>query len=80
MICVTPDRRWRLTEMIDLLGYADRLAVRPGDTIAFKVSCENGATRYRADIVRLRCGDDRPDGTGFKEKVVADASGNGEYY
>lgn len=66
--------------MIDILGYPDRLAARPGETIAFKVSCETGAARYRADIVRLRCGDDRPDGPGFKEDVVTDASVNGEYH
>ncbi|HWA44699.1 MAG TPA: N,N-dimethylformamidase beta subunit family domain-containing protein [Hypericibacter adhaerens] len=65
--------------MIEILGYADRLAVRPGMTIAFKVSCETGAARYRADIVRLRCGDDRPDGPGFREEPVADAAANGDY-
>lgn len=65
--------------MIEILGYADRLAVRPGETIAFKVSCENGASTYRADIVRLRCGDDRPDGPGFQEQLVDDATVNGDY-
>ncbi|MGH6883943.1 MAG: hypothetical protein ACREFM_23690, partial [Hypericibacter sp.] len=65
--------------MIEILGYADRLAVRPGATIAFKVSCETGAESYRADIVRLRCGDDRPDGPGFQEALVADAAANGDY-
>jgi N,N-dimethylformamidase len=64
--------------MIEILGYADRMAVRPGETIAFKVSCEAGAGRYRAGIVRLRCGDDRPDGPGFKETEIA-AACNGEY-
>src|SRR5262249_7886984 len=34
--------------------------------------------RYRADIVRLRCGDDRPGGPGFREQAV-DASVNGTY-
>jgi N,N-dimethylformamidase len=55
---------------IPVLGYTDRLAIRPGETIAFKVSCESGAETYRADIVRLRCGDDRPDGPGFKEELI----------
>lgn len=65
--------------MIEILGYPDRLSVRPGQTIAFKVSCEAGAASYRADIVRLVCGDDRPDGPGFKEVLVADAAVNGAY-
>lgn len=65
--------------MIEILGYADRLAVRPGETIEFKVSREAGAGSYRADIVRLRCGDDRPGGPGFQEELVADAGVNGDY-
>ena len=64
--------------MLEIVGYADRMAVRQGETIAFKVSCEGGARRYRADIVRLRCGDDRPGGPGFREQAV-DASVNGTY-
>jgi N,N-dimethylformamidase len=64
--------------MIEILGYADRFAVRPGETIAFKVSCEAGAPRYRADIVRLRCGDDRPDGPGFRETEI-EAACAGDY-
>lgn len=52
------------------MGYADRLAVRPGESIAFKVSVESGAARYRADIVHLICGDDRPDGPGYREEEV----------
>lgn len=63
---------------IEILGYADRLAVRPGEVIAFKVSCEAGAETYRADIVRLRCGDDRPGGPGFQEERI-DAPVNGDY-
>ena len=65
--------------MIEILGYPDRLAVRPGETIAFKVSCEAGAPSYLAEIVRLICGDDRPDGPGFKEELIADAAVNGRY-
>ena len=53
-------------EPIQIMGYADRLAVRPGEKIAFKVSLESGTDRYRAQIVRLICGDDRPDGPGFR--------------
>ncbi len=65
--------------MIEILGYTDRLAVRPGETIEFKVSRETGDGPYRADIVRLRCGDDRPGGPGFQEELVADAVVNGDY-
>ena len=61
-------------EPIQIIGYADRLAVRPGETIAFKVSVESGADRYRAEIVRLICGDDRPDGPGFREQEIVPPS------
>ncbi len=64
--------------MLEIMGYADRLAVRPGETIAFKVSCETGASRYRAEIVRLLCGDDRPGGPGVVTRPV-EAAVNGEY-
>jgi N,N-dimethylformamidase len=36
---------------LDILGYANRFSVRPGDTIEFKVS--TAAARYSAAIVRL---------------------------
>ena len=54
---------------IRITGYSDVIHARPGETIGFKVSCEEVAT-YRADIVRLICGDTDPDGPGFKEKLV----------
>jgi hypothetical protein len=50
------------------MGYGDRLAVRPGEKIAFKVSLESGEDRYCAHIVRLICGDDRPEGPGFASR------------
>ena len=37
-------------------GYADRLSVAPGETIEFKVSCDEPGS-YRADLVRLIHGD-----------------------
>ena len=55
------------------LGYADRISAAPGDTIAFKVSCAE-AGQYRADIVRLICGDTNPAGPGFKETLVETAA------
>ena len=55
--------------MLKLTGYSDRIYVRPGQTIEFKVNCD-GPKTYQADIVRLICGDTNPDGPGFKEKLV----------
>ena len=48
--------------MLKIVGYTDRLSVRPGEAFAFKVSCEGGAAEYDAEIQRLICGDDRPAG------------------
>jgi N,N-dimethylformamidase len=54
--------------MVKITGYADRISARPGETLRFMVNCERPS--YRADIVRLICGDDNPKGPGFKETVV----------
>ena len=51
-----------------IVGYSDRLSVRPGESVRFMVSSEHPA--YRADIVRLVHGDPNPEGPGFKEEVV----------
>ncbi len=64
--------------MLQIVGYTDRMSVRPGEKIAFKVSCEGGASEYQADIVRLICGDDSPAGPGYKAMPVS-ASINGRY-
>ncbi len=58
-------------------GYADRLSVAPGETIEFKVSCDEPGS-YRADLVRLIHGDTNPAGPGFKEEEIA-SSINGSY-
>jgi N,N-dimethylformamidase len=58
-------------------GYADRLSVAPGETIEFKVSCDEPGS-YRADLVRLVHGDTNPAGPGFKEEAIASAV-NGAY-
>ena len=55
--------------MRKLFGYSDEISLRPGDTIRFMVSSLDGKP-YRADIVRLICGDDSPAGPGFKEMGV----------
>jgi N,N-dimethylformamidase len=62
--------------VISLVGYADRLSVRAGDELAFKVSSES--PRYRVDVVRLLHGDESPAGPGFKEELVETSAG-GEY-
>ena len=60
-----------------IIGYADRLAVAPGETIGFKVSAED-TEAFRADIVRLVSGDLHPDGRGLIEHVVATPA-SGDY-
>ena len=63
--------------MLKITGYPDRIYARPGDTVKFMVSCETPLT-YRADLVRIICGDDNPEGTGYKEEEIASGI-NGEY-
>ncbi len=55
-----------------LLAYPDKFSVRPGETIEFKVSATAGE-RFRASLVRLRCGDATAGGAGYKEYPVAAA-------
>ncbi len=55
--------------MMKITAYADRISAAPGETINFMVNCE--AKTFRADFVKLICGDLNPDGPGYKEKVVA---------
>lgn len=60
-----------------IVGYCDPLSVAPGETIRFMVSTyEPGA--YRAEIVRLICGDTDAEGAGFKEEEIKSAV-SGEY-
>ena len=56
--------------MLTIAAYADRLSVRPGETIAFKVSSQL-AEPYRARIVRVICADANPAGPGLREEPVA---------
>jgi N,N-dimethylformamidase len=46
----------------ELIGYADRLDVSPGEEISFMVSSDHA--RYDVDLVRLIHGDESPDGPG----------------
>ena len=56
--------------MIPLIGYGDRLSVRPGETIEFKVSSQNPAP-FEASLVRIVCADPNPAGPGIQEATVA---------
>lgn len=56
--------------MMPLAGYADRLSVRPGETIAFKVSSRSAAP-YAARLVRVVSADPNPAGPGIIEDAVA---------
>ena len=59
--------------MIPLTGYADRLSVRPEETIRFHVSNATGAKLSRASIVRVLSADANPAGPGIRTLAV-DAS------
>jgi N,N-dimethylformamidase len=63
--------------MTTLMGYADAMSVRPGDTINFKVSCE-GAEHYSARIVRLLSPEAGPDAPPFRTEPV-ETPANGSY-
>ena len=58
--------------MPSIIGYTDRISAAPGDTVRFMVSAE-GVRDYRAEIVRVICGDASPAGPGFKVKPVRTA-------
>ncbi len=60
-----------------LLGYSDEISVQPGQTIGFKVSSEDEGT-FHLEIVRIRCGDDSPEGPGLKQTTV-ETEINGDY-
>ena len=58
--------------MLPLTGYADRLSVRPGETIRFHLSNATGAD-VEAKIVRVVCADANPAGPGVLLEPVATA-------
>ena len=55
--------------MIRLLGYCDPWSVAPGEQVRFMVSCE-GATHYRADLVRLRSARAGPAAPPAREEAI----------
>lgn len=56
--------------MLKLAGYADRLSVRPGETISFKLSNATAA-QVKAELVRVICADPNPAGPGIREEKLA---------
>jgi len=60
-----------------VVGYANAWSVQPGDTLGVMVSTY-GPKSYRADLVRIVCGDDDPDRGLYREEEMA-ASFSGEY-
>ena len=65
-----------------IVAYADPLSVAPGDRLRVMASCEpvdgeavTDAPTFRADLVRLVCGDDRRRGAGYLEDLVASSLG-----
>ncbi len=60
-----------------VLGYSDVWSVVPGAKIRFKVSTY-GPERYRADLVRVICGETDPERGVFREEEI-DAPFNGEH-
>jgi N,N-dimethylformamidase beta subunit-like protein/concanavalin A-like lectin/glucanase superfamily protein len=61
---------------VKIIGYSDPMSTAPGEVVRFMVSTE--LPSYRADLVRLIQGDDRPEGPGFKEELIEVACA-GEY-
>jgi N,N-dimethylformamidase len=54
-----------------VVGYLDALYAHPGDEVTVRVSVLDPARRYRAELVRLVCGETGPKGPGVKEEIVA---------
>ena len=56
-------------DTIPLIGYAEKLSGRPGDTIEFKVSSASQEP-FHANLVRIICADPNPAGPGLIEEEV----------
>ena len=59
--------------MLKIVGYPDRYSVAPGETIAFKISLEEG-DHFDARIVRVGNGDSNPAGPGLRFDHVPTAA------
>ena len=53
-----------------VVGYLDSLYAFPGDDLTLRASVLDGSGRYRAELVRLICGETGPDGPGLKEETI----------
>ena len=66
-----------------IVSYADPLCVSPGELLRVMVSCEppgasassGDSETFRADLVRLICGDDRQHGAGYQEELLESLGG-----
>ena len=58
--------------MMPLAAYADRLSVRPGETIRFQVANSTGAA-IDARLARVICADANPAGPGIQVETVESA-------
>lgn len=56
--------------MLEITGYSSKISTRPGDTLEIKVSCEAGAREFKAELIRIICGDDSPSGPGYKVENI----------
>ena len=75
MMTACPTSEPIMSDPIPLLGYADKLSGRAGDTIAFKIS-SHLTEDYAARLVRVISADPNPDGPGIiEEDVEADFTG-----
>ncbi len=54
---------------VRLTAYSDQLSIKPHDTLKVFASCEE-ATDYKAETVRLICGDENPEGPGYNAEPV----------
>jgi N,N-dimethylformamidase len=66
------------TRMLEITGYSNRLSVKTGETVDFKIS-STSCEEYRADLVRIVSGDPNPEGPGLKLEPIPDASFQGSY-
>ncbi len=58
-----------------LTAYCDQISVAPGDRIRCMVNCE-GASEFRSELQRIVCGDENPDGPGYRvDQVPIDLGG-----
>lgn len=58
-------------------AYANQWSIERGEDIDFMVNCD-GPDTYRADVVKLICGDLAPEGPGYEERIV-ETDLNGEF-